>query len=120
MNMVRVMLCAQTSFLEKRIVSAKNRKAFKGTALYLIDLSTAFDDRSENNILEFRNEILAAKADIIRDKPSYFKSLFNDENQYRLLAVEMAEDAVSSLISRFIDGDSRTYLEFFNVVEELC
>lgn len=120
MNLARAMLCSQTSFLEKRILDTKYRKAFKSTALYFIDLSTKFDDRSNNSILEFKTQILLAKADIENSAPSYVKSLFNDEHQYKLLAVEMVEDIVDSLTLRFVHGDSRTYLGLFNVVEELC
>lgn len=119
MDLVRFMLCSHTSFVEKRIADAKYRKVFKDTALCLISISSKFTDSNTQEVFDFKGEVELIKRSIELDKPNFFKAFFNEEHTYRLLAVEMVEDIVSSAISRFVNGDSKAYLELFDVKFEI-
>jgi hypothetical protein len=120
LDLARIMLCVQTSFIEKRIADPKYKKAFKDTALCFINISMKLDDHGHYDIKDLLNEVALIKSSISNEKPGYFSSLFNESHKYRLLAADMAEDIATSLISRFVDGDSKTYLELFDIKEELC
>ena len=120
LDLARVMLCVQTSFIEKRVVDTKYRKAFKDTALCFINISMRMHEDGVYDIKELLNEITLIKTSISNNKPSYISSFFNESHKYNVLAAEMAFDIVNSLVNRFVDGDSKTYLEFFDVKAELC
>jgi hypothetical protein len=121
MDLVRLMLCSQTSFVEKRIRDEKYSKAFKDTMLSFIKLSSVHNNLDENlNVALFASEVELMRLNIEKDKPNYVTSLFNEEYNYRMMAADLTQDVVNSVLSRFITGGTKTYLEFFEVKAELC
>jgi hypothetical protein len=116
MDLLRFMLCSQSSFVEKRLVDPKYAKAFKEVSLRIINLTA--DNNTDIEL--FKLQLSLIKAHIQDEKPGYVVSIFNDNYKYKILAVELAEDIVSSIETRFINGGSKAYLELLPKSDFIC
>jgi len=116
MDLLRFMLCSQSAFVEKRLGDPKYAKIFKETSLKIINLTT---DNSVDIEL-FKLQLSLVRAHIQDEKPNYVVSIFNDNYKYKILAVELAEDIVSSIETRFISGGSKAYLELLPKSDFVC
>ena len=115
MDLVRLMLCTQTSFMVKRIDDKKYAKTFEDTMLSIIKVSSDFSD-----VKEFSNEFKLIKASLSTSKPGFITSMFDEKHKYIDLALELTDDIINSVNSRFIDGNSKAFLGLFDVKGEIC
>lgn len=114
------MLCSQTSFVEKRIHDKKYAKIFKDTAVCMIQISANIPDSNDGRSLQLlSDQINLLRFTIEKDRPNAVSSFFNEDFKYRLLALDMADDIVNSLNSRFITGNSKAFLGLFDVKGEI-
>jgi hypothetical protein len=119
-DLARLMLCSQTSFIEKRISDKKYAKVFKDTAVCIIQISARIPDWDvENGLNSLTNEIKLLRLNAETDKPGPISSLFNDQYKYKLLAFDMADDIINSLNSRFVHGNSKAFLGLFDIKGEI-
>ena len=115
MDLVRLMLCTQTSFMVKRIPDKKYAKTFENTMLSIIKVSSDFSD-----IKSFNNEFQLFKACLSAPKPNVFMSMFDEKHKYVDLALELTQDIIDSINTRFVDGGSKTFIGLFEVKGEIC
>lgn len=119
-DLARIMLCSQTSFIEKRIHDKKYAKLFKDTAVCIIQISAEIPDwEAQDGLQSLADQIRLLRFNLEKDKPGFISSLFSDDYKYRVLALDMADDIVSSLSSRFVHGDSKTFLGLFDIKGEI-
>jgi hypothetical protein len=120
-DLARLMLCSQTSFVEKRIHDKKYAKVFKDTAVCIIQISANISDSNNGTCLQsLSDQIKLLRLSIEKDEPNFVSSFFSEDYKYRILALDMADDIVNSLNSRFVNGDSKTFLGLFNIKGEIC
>lgn len=115
MDLVRFMLCTQTSFMVKRIHDKKYAKTFEDTMLSIIKVSSDFSD-----IKAFNNEFQLIKASLSNSKPGLVVSIFNEKHKYIDLALELTDDIINSVNTRFVDGGSKAFIGLFDVKGEIC
>lgn len=115
MDLVRLMLCTQTAYIAKRIHDKKHVKIFHDTMLSMIKVSSEFSD-----VESFRQEFELIKLSLSDNKPGFVKSIFNDNHKYVNLALDMTQDIINSVNSRFITGDSKVFLGLFDIKGEIC
>lgn len=119
-DLARIMLCSQTSFIEKRIHDKKYAKLFKDTAVCVIQISAEIPDwQTADGLQSLAEQIKLLRFSIEKDKPNFVSSLFSDNYKYRILALDMADDIINSLNSRFVHGDSKTFLGLFDIKGEI-
>ena len=120
-DLARLMLCSQTSFVERRIHDKKYAKIFKDTAVCMIQISANIPDSNDGRSLQLlSDQINLLRFTIEKDRPNAVSSFFNEDFKYKLLALDMADDIVNSLNSRFITGNSKTFLGLFDIKGEIC
>lgn len=115
MDLVRLMLVTQTSFVVKRIHDKKCAKAFEDTMLSIIRVSSDFSD-----VKSFSYEFELIKRSLNNNKSNFILSLFNEKHKYVDLALEITEDIIDSVNTRFIEGGSKSFLNLFDVKGEIC
>lgn len=115
MDLVRLMLCTQTSFMTKRIHDKKYAKSFEDTMLSIIKVSSDFSD-----VAAFSDEFKLIRASLSTTKPNFIKSMFDEKHKYIELALDLTDDIINSVNSRFITGDSKAFLGLFDIKGEIC
>jgi hypothetical protein len=115
MDLVRLMLCTQTSFMVKRIHDKKYAKAFEDTMLSIIKVSSDFSD-----LKDFSNEFKLIKASLSTSKPGLIASMFDEKHKYIDLALDLTDDIINSIDLRFVEGGSKAFLGLFEVKGEIC
>jgi hypothetical protein len=115
MDLVRLMLVTQTSFMVKRIHDKKYAKTFEDTMLSIIKVSSDFSD-----VKSFSHEFELIKRSLSTNKSNFIVSLFNDKHKYVDLALELTENIIDSVNIRFIEGGSKAFLNLFDVKGEIC
>jgi len=119
-DLARLMLCSQTSFVEKRIHDKRYAKVFKDTAVCLIQISANISDSNDGKCLQLlSDQVNLLRFSLEKDRPSFIFSFFYEDFKYRLLALDMADDIVNSLNSRFVTGNSKTFLGLFDIKGEI-
>ena len=119
-DLARLMLCSQTSFVEKRIHDKKYAKVFKDTAVCLIQISANIPDSNDGKGLQLlSDQVSLLRLSLEKDRPGFIFSFLNEDFRYRLLALDMADDIVNSLNSRFVTGNSKTFLGLFDIKGEI-
>lgn len=115
-DLLRFMLCSQVSFLEKRILKPKDAKIFKDQALQLIALTA----ENNNDLYAFKLGVSLVRIKLEENKPGPIAAFFSDDYKYKMLAVELAEDIVASIDTRFVSGGSKAYLGLLPEVKFIC
>lgn len=115
MDLVRLMLCTQTSYVAKRIDNKKHAKIFQDIMLSIIKTSSEFSE-----VHDFKQEFELIKLSLANSKPGFIMSIFNDNHKYVELALSLTQDVIDSVNSRFINGDSKVFLGLFDVKGEIC
>lgn len=116
MDLLRFMLCSQSAFVEKRISDNKYAKIFKDTSLKIINLTA--DNNSDVELFKLQLSLL--RKHIENEKPNFILSILNDNYKYKILGLELAEDILSSIETRFISGGHKAYLELLPKSDFVC
>lgn len=115
MDIVRLMLVTQTSFVVKRIEDKRHAKIFEDTMLYIIKVSSDFSD-----VKSFSDEFELIKRSLNSNKSNPFTSFFDKKPKYVSLALELTENIIESVNIRFVEGGSKAFLNLFDVKGEIC
>lgn len=115
MDILRLMLVTQTSFIVKRIVDKNHAKTFEDTMLYIIKVSSDFSD-----VKSFSDEFELVKRSLNANKSNAFISFFDKKSKYVDVALELTDDIINSVNIRFIEGGSKAFLNLFDVKGEIC
>jgi hypothetical protein len=99
----------------KRIHDKRYAKTFEDTMLSIIKVSSDFSD-----VKSFNNEFQLIKASLSASKPGLISSMFDEKHKYIDLALELTDDIINSINSRFIDGGSKAFIGLFDVKGEIC